>query len=305
MTTRLLFGLLHIVVFTLSLLPFWLLYGISRILYFFLYHIFGYRKAVVQKNLGLAFPDKGETELKKIEKDFYLHFCDLLVETLKIYSLSDAGLAERVHLADSPIVEEVKAAGKGSFMLGSHQGNFEWMMARLDLFLAPALPTYAVYTPFRNKAFDRLMRRLREKRGLEMLPMQKALTAALRKLQEPCLFGMIVDQSPHRGNRLYFTSFLHQATAFHTSFAKIALRTKTPLYFARMQKKSRGRYQLRLHKIEIEEFLAESKANIHALTDRYAELLEEDINREPATWLWSHRRWKHQIRKGDMVSNSL
>ncbi|MEL7533462.1 MAG: lysophospholipid acyltransferase family protein [Bacteroidota bacterium] len=305
MTTRLLFWLLHIVVFTISLLPFWVLYGLSNLLYLLLYHVFGYRKAVVRKNLRLAFPDKGEKALKKIEEDFYLHFCDLLVEAVKIYSLSDAGLAERVVLADSPIIEEVKSAQKGSIMLGSHQANFEWMTARLDLFVASSLPTYAVYTPFRNKAFDRLMRRLREKRGLHMLPMQKALSAALRKLQEPCLFGMIVDQSPHRGNRLYFTSFLNQATPFHTSFAKIAIRTQTPLYFVHMQKRGRGQYQLRLQKIEIEDFLPETKANIQALTDHYARLLEEDINQEPATWLWSHRRWKHQIRKGDMLSNSL
>lgn len=305
MTTRLLFWLLHIVVYALSSLPFWLLYGLSWVVYFFLYRIFGYRKAIVRKNLSLSFPEKGKKELLQIEKDFYLHFCDLLVETLKTYSLSDSGLAERVVMLDSPIVEEIKALGKGSIMLASHQGNFEWMTSRLDLFLDGRMPGYGVYTPFRNAAFERLMLRLRERRGIKMLPMQKALSAAMRKLQEPCLFGMISDQSPHRGMRLYFTSFLNQSTAFHSGFAKIALRTQTPLYFVRMQKSSRGRYVLALEKIEIDAFLPESKENIARLVDHYADLLAADIAKDPAIWLWSHRRWKHQIRKGDTVSDRL
>lgn len=111
--------------------------------------------------------------------------------------------------------------------------------------------------------------------------------------QEPCLFGIIADQSPHGDLRLYFTSFLHQAIAFHTSFAKVALRTQTDLYLTRMKKHKLGYYQLHPHKIEIEPFLPESKANIQRLTDHYADLLAQDIEQESATWLWSLRPWKH------------
>lgn len=30
----------------------------------------------------------------------------------------------------------------------------------------------------------------------------------------------------------------------------------------------------------------------YELTDMYARMLEEMIQREPAYWLWSHNRWK-------------
>ena len=46
--------------YLLSLLPFWVLHGISNLVYFFLYRVFGYRKKVVMANLLLAFPEKTE-----------------------------------------------------------------------------------------------------------------------------------------------------------------------------------------------------------------------------------------------------
>jgi KDO2-lipid IV(A) lauroyltransferase len=30
------------------------------------------------------------------------------------------------------------------------------------------------------------------------------------------------------------------------------------------------------------------------VTETHTRLLEEDIIRQPETWLWSHRRWKHK-----------
>ncbi|MEL6590964.1 MAG: lysophospholipid acyltransferase family protein [Bacteroidota bacterium] len=305
MIIRLQFWLLHILVYSLSKLPFWVLYRISDLGFFLVYRVFGYRREVVRHNLALSFPERAKEELLKIEKDYYHHLCDLIVETLKVYTISDRGLAERVRLSSTDVIAEVQARGKGSILLASHHGNFEWMHSRLDLYISGDLPTYAVYTPFRNAAFDRLMRRLRERRGVKMQAMYRAMSQAMRAMQEPCLFGMIADQSPHHGLKLYFTRFLNQATAFHTSFAKIALRMQTPLYFARMRKIKRGYYELQLHKIDPEPFLPANHSQILRLTDHYAALLAEDIEAQPAYWLWSHRRWKHQPREGDVLAADL
>ena len=59
--------------YLLSLLPFWVLHGISSLVYFFLYRVFGYRKKVVMANLLLAFPEKTEAERDAISAKFYLH----------------------------------------------------------------------------------------------------------------------------------------------------------------------------------------------------------------------------------------
>jgi Kdo2-lipid IVA lauroyltransferase/acyltransferase len=68
----------------LSRLPYGLLYFLSDILYYFIRYVTGYRKKVVQDNMRKCFPEKTETELKKTMNEFYRHFCDLVVETLKV-----------------------------------------------------------------------------------------------------------------------------------------------------------------------------------------------------------------------------
>ena len=54
----------------------------SDVLYLIIYKMAGYRKRVVAENLRNAFPEKTESERKKIEKSFYQKFADLFIDTL-------------------------------------------------------------------------------------------------------------------------------------------------------------------------------------------------------------------------------
>ena len=72
-----------------SLLPYPLLYFLSDILYIIVYRILGYRKNVVFTNLQRSFPNKNTEELYDIMSGFYRHFCDVLVEILKGFTISE------------------------------------------------------------------------------------------------------------------------------------------------------------------------------------------------------------------------
>ena len=85
------YGFLYLV----SLLPFTIIYFISDAVYFFLYHVFGYRRAVVMANLKIAFPEKSEEELTKISKQFYHNLTDTFIEIIKLISMSDKNFDKR------------------------------------------------------------------------------------------------------------------------------------------------------------------------------------------------------------------
>ena len=72
-----------------------MLYGVSDFLYFVLYILLKYRVKVVRKNLRTAFPFKTETELLDIERKFYHHFCDTLLEMVKSYGMSEKEMKKR------------------------------------------------------------------------------------------------------------------------------------------------------------------------------------------------------------------
>ena len=74
------FPLIYFLLLPLSLLPLRLLYAIGDLLYLLLYYCVGYRKKVVRANLAHSFPEKSGKELKKIERRYFHHLCNLLVE---------------------------------------------------------------------------------------------------------------------------------------------------------------------------------------------------------------------------------
>ncbi|MEM7370170.1 MAG: lysophospholipid acyltransferase family protein [Bacteroidota bacterium] len=288
-----------------SKLPMWFLYRISDAGFLFIFYIARYRRKVVRSNLASSFPSFDAPKLEQIERRFYRHFCDVIVETLKSFSMSDQELQSRVKLRKPEIVDQMIRDDQGMLLLASHYGNFEWMCARLDLMCQNRIPTFAIYNPFSSQLFEDLITYMRERRGLKMFPMKHGMIQAVRQLQSFCLFGFIFDQAPHRGNRLLFTSFLNQPTAFHTSVAKIALRTKAPIYYADVRKPKRGQYEVELVRFETENFLPENQENIHIYTDFQAQQLAKTIHRNPSFWLWTHRRWKYEPREGDYLFPSL
>ena len=60
--------------YTISLLPFRLLYCIADFEYFMMYRVIKYRRGIVRKNLTSSFPEKSEEEIIDIEKKFYRWF---------------------------------------------------------------------------------------------------------------------------------------------------------------------------------------------------------------------------------------
>lgn len=293
------------IIYSISLLPLWVLYRFSDLLFLIVYHVIGYRKAVVHSNLKRVFSEKSEDEIRQISRKFYRHLCDLVVETVKAFSMSDEQLARRVFMADESAAEEVMKSDKGALVLGTHYGNNEWMCSRLDLMISRRYRSFAVFNPFSSKVFDRMMMNMRTRRGLEFVPMRKAMSQAVRKLSETCMFGFITDQMPRWGQGYYYTSFFGTPTAWFTSVSKIALRTGANVYFADMVKVGRGKYRLNLIRLDTAGYLPETTASIHRFTDDQVELLEKRISAEPAYWLWSHRRWKRPPKPGDQFSDKL
>jgi len=109
MLSRLLY---YIILKPLSFLPLNFLYVLSDFLYLVLYKTFKYRKKVVRTNLRNSFPEKSIKEIKNIEQNFYGHFCDLIIESISLFSISEKELAQRNKIVNPEIMDQFCDRGK-------------------------------------------------------------------------------------------------------------------------------------------------------------------------------------------------
>ncbi|MCF6242059.1 MAG: hypothetical protein L3J74_12020, partial [Bacteroidales bacterium] len=150
-----------------KIIPFWFLYIISDGVYFLLYKIVGYRKSVVRKNLDYAFPEKSIQEKKEIERKFYKNLTDLILESLKGYTLSEKEILKHFRIANAEILDKYYNQGKSLIMTVGHMGNWELAVGSVvkDFKHKPVV----LYKPLTNKYIDAFVYKQRKRFGLELL----------------------------------------------------------------------------------------------------------------------------------------
>jgi KDO2-lipid IV(A) lauroyltransferase len=275
--------------YLITLLPLQVLYFFSDLLYLVLYYLAGYRRKVVAANLRNAFPEKSEAERKKIERGFYKHLCDLIVETLKAKHMSPKQISQRLVVRDLSSVDRLYKDGKNLIALTSHYNNWEWFSA---VPLAIPYKILTAYKPLTNKYFDHFILNLRTKFGVWASPMQNILRDMLKFRNEKILTisGFIADQTPPPDEHAYWTTFLNQETGFFRGAEKLAVKYDMPVIFVNITKIKRGYYEVAFELITDQP----GKEAPGFVTSRYAEKLEAVIKEKPDYWLWSHRRWKYK-----------
>ena len=106
-TNNLAYLLVHGIARILSYLPFWMLYLLSDFMYLMIFYVVGYRRQLVMKNLRMAFQEKTEQELKAIRRQFYHWFCDYIVETIKLLTISNEQMLRHIEFRG---IEELEKA---------------------------------------------------------------------------------------------------------------------------------------------------------------------------------------------------
>ncbi|HEY8917339.1 MAG TPA: lysophospholipid acyltransferase family protein [Chitinophaga sp.] len=283
--------LLLIFAYAISLLPLWLLYGLSDVLYLVVYHIAGYRRAVVHANLVQAFPDKSPGEIKRLTRKYYRNLTDMMVETIKLLTISPRQLRRRFD-CDLTVLQQLYEQGKSCQLHLGHNFNWEW--ANLFCIQGVQFPFLVVYMPITNKAVDRFFRHFRERSGSTLLPANDIRNAMAPWLHKQYLIALVADQNPGDPRRCYWFPFLNKMTAFYKGPEMSARRNNIPVVFADIRKVKRGYYKARLS-LEFENPLEVPEGKI---TEAFVQFLEKNIREQPEVWVWSHKRWKHEW-KGD------
>ncbi len=281
-------------IYSISLLPFRLLYLTSDILNFVLFKIVGYRKEVIQQNLSNSFPQKTRDEIANIRKAFHQHFCDTMLETAKMLTIGKKAFLKRCYFVDLSLFEKYYAKQQNIIVAMGHFGNWEW--GNYAMSLSSPYKLYAVYKTLQDRRFNHFVYHIRARFGALPVAKDNIFRLLFKERETRSVTALIADQTPAK-KYAYWASFLNQETAIYQGTEKIAKKMNYPVLFASIRKVKRGYYQ-----IHLEELFSEPKNTEEGeITKRHTAFLEEEIRQQPHLWLWSHKRWKHKREKENIA----
>jgi KDO2-lipid IV(A) lauroyltransferase len=271
----------------LSLLPFPVLHRISDLLFYLIYYLIGYRKKVVFTNLSNSFPEKTESQITDLAKSFYRHLCDLIVGSIKLFSISMDDVVARSKFVNPELLDAYFEEGRSIIIVAGHYNNWEFFAQSCNLQMKHQ--AVGIYTPLSNAFFEKKFSESRGRYDVILLPKNevKQFFEANGDQKIAVIFG--ADQSPSpKTKRVYWTTFLNQDTAVMFGTEKYAREYGYPVIFAKMRRIGRSQFEISF------ELLEEDPANTAygAITEKHTRMLEQQILEDPAYYLWTHRRWK-------------
>ncbi|MBK7129466.1 MAG: lysophospholipid acyltransferase family protein [Crocinitomicaceae bacterium] len=270
-----------------SYMPLGLLYAMSSVVAFLTYYLVRYRRKVVRRNLTAAFPEKTIAEITAIEKGFYLHFTDFIMESIKAISISERQLSKRTSIKNPELLEKYYAAGKNILVTCGHYNN--WEFYALSLPRMTQYKTYSVYQPLKNTFYDKILYNSRVRNGMKLIRTKELIPFFSVPSTERRMVVIVNDQSPSNIQTAHWNTFLNQPTGWNIGPEKLARKYDYAVLFGYSRRIRRGVYEVEFS------VLSENPTAMPegAITDVYSQILEKLITEKPQFWLWSHKRWKH------------
>ena len=273
----------------LTLLPLKLLFLISEIVTFFVYHIIGYRKNVVFGNLQKSFPEKDKKEIKHIARKYYRHLSVMIVENIFLRFVTKNNFNHRIILENPEVFDGLYKQGKNAIVMLGHLGNWEFAGG-----LTRILPFngVAVYKQLSSPAFDKIYFDIRKRLGVQPVEMNNILRKVieLNKQPNPYLLFMVADQAPSDNKNNHWITFLNQETDVYLGSEKMAKKFDMPVVYLEIIRHKKGIYRFTPQIITT----TPKQVAPFEITEKYFKLLQQSIINSPRYWLWSHKRWKHK-----------
>ena len=280
--------LVYPILWLISILPFKIIYILSDVIYILIYYIFGYRKKIVLNNLELAFPKKSKKDLLSIRKQFYKHFCDMMLEAVKSITISKSAMQKRYVFTNIEEIHKLEKENRSVIGFMGHYASWEWVFI---LQTHVNHKGYAVYKRLSNKYFDGLVKRIRAKYNSYLITTKETFPTLIRatKNNELTFNGFVFDQSPKSHKAIHWQDFMGKNVPVHVGAEVLAKRLDMATLFIKVKKIKRGYY-----KAEFTDIIRNTKDySDFNITDIYLQRVEEQINEAPEYYFWTHKRFKH------------
>jgi KDO2-lipid IV(A) lauroyltransferase len=248
----------------------------------------GVHRRVALDNIAQAMPSKPPDERRTIVRNVFGHFGSMLLELLKVRTLSDDQILGLVECEGEERLWQALSKGRGVLLFTGHFGYWEVHAIALALRVQPIS---VLARPLDNPRLHRMLERIRTRTGNSVIYRQGAIRKVLRELAANRTVAILIDQHLHTPDAVY-VDFFRRPAATTNALASLAMRTGAPVIPAFALPLPDGRYRL-VYEHAVEPPASDSPEAVKEFTQRCTDVLEMNIRRHPELWLWMHRRWRN------------
>jgi KDO2-lipid IV(A) lauroyltransferase len=268
-----------------KLIPFWLLYRLSDGLYFLLYYVIRVRRKVVRRNLRFVFNDYPDTELKKIEKQAYKNFCDIILETAKGFTLSPKEMSRRYAITNPELIDPYYENKRGVIGFIAHYNNWEWGVSLQQSLKHKA---FYIYKRMHNRVMDDLIRKKRQVSGAQLVYKEQMAKTLIKNRRSAGFYALIADQRPSGDQEQRQVKFFDRDISCFAGPEMIAKTFNYPVVYCKIERIKRGFYQA------TGVLVTDDPKNTPEgeISQQCFALLEAQIKENPGHWMWMHKRFK-------------
>ncbi|MGO4335407.1 lysophospholipid acyltransferase family protein [Labrys sp. KB_33_2] len=235
------------------------------------------------QHLAAAYPAKNATEIDALARTMWMHLGRTFAESLMVDRIVKAG---RIEDASGPLIEAVKATGKGVVFVSLHTGNWELVVIPT---VTSGIKVAGVYQRMKNPKVDdyvALVRRDRYPRGL-FVKGANVGKKLLRIVRSGGAIALLADLRDRNGLSVPF----FDRPAPSTTFPALLARGSDALLVAARVIRTRGvRFRIEAEILDVPH-TDDRNADVDAATHQTHRLFEKWVREYPEQWMWAHRRW--------------
>ena len=246
-----------------------------------------FHRRIALTNLASAFPMRSAAERRAIARTMFAHFGRLLLELMKFGTLSESQMRELMDVEGGERVQQAYQQGRGVLYFTGHFGYWEMQAIAHPLHLRPVS---VLARPLDNPYLHEMLERIRTCTGNGVIYRQGAIRKVMRELAANRGVAFLIDQHLHSADAVY-VDFFDRPAATTSALAALALRTGAPVIPVFALPLPGGRYRF-IYERPVPPPKEESPDAVREFTQRCTDVLEMYVRRDPALWLWMHRRWR-------------
>ncbi|MCF8091000.1 MAG: lysophospholipid acyltransferase family protein [Desulfotignum sp.] len=288
MTDEQVYRLLKRVVFFVGKIPVPLAKIFARALGWLWFKVDKRHRDITLQNLTHAFGSRWPDEkIDRTARQVFVNIVGIVFEVAWSCPLSRAQLLSHFTVRGLAHLHAAHARAKGVLVVTCHMGNFEMLIPAIE---GTGLKGYAIYRKLDFVPLEKLMRNLRQRFGVTMIPMRGASRTLEHILRQGGVVGTLLDQNVdwYKG---VFVKFFGRPACTNSGLAKLVMKTKAsvvPMYTIRHGRNYHIEFLPEIPLVITGDDIKDIETN----TQNFTTAVETMVRKCPDQYFWVHNRWK-------------